>query len=125
MPQFAPGRVTAAFAIDRLIAGDYPVVTRTETLLSGQSLTRGALLGKITADGKLTLSLSASSDGSQTPYAILADDVDATAGDKICGIYLSGEFDESQVVFGAGHTADSARAALRDANIYLKAALPA
>ena len=38
MTEFAPGRTASTFAVDRLIAGDYPIVTRTEVLVSGQNL---------------------------------------------------------------------------------------
>ena len=46
--------------VDRLIAGDdADLVTDVGVLITGQNLTRGAVLGKITASGKLNLSLSA------------------------------------------------------------------
>lgn len=125
MPQFAPGRASAPFSPDRLIASDFPIVTRTETLVSGQTLQRGALLGKITASGKFKLSASAASDGSEVPCAILVDDVDASASDKLCGLYFAGEFDESQLIFGAGHTAASVRGVLRDVSIFLVTTMPA
>lgn len=125
MPQFDPGRATATNNPDRLIAGDHPIVTDNATLVSGQNLTRGALLGKITTGGKLTLSLSASSDGSQTPYAILVDDCNASGGDKNCGIYLTGEFDPTQMTFGTAHTAASVKDGLRALGIFLKTTLPA
>lgn len=123
--QFDPGRATATFTPDRLIAGDHPIVTDTLTLVSGQNLVRGALLGKITSGGKLTLSLSASSDGSQTPYAILADDCDASGGDKLCGVYLTGEFDPTAMTFGTAHTAASTKDGLRTLGIFLKSTMPA
>ncbi|HEY1035553.1 MAG TPA: head decoration protein [Pseudoxanthomonas sp.] len=107
------------FTPDDLHAGDFPIRTRKVTLVSGQNLIRGALLGQITTGGKYTLSASASSDGSQTPKAILADDVNASGGDKDAIVYLSGDFNEDALTYGTGHTAASVREGLRDLNIYL------
>lgn len=109
-----------SFTPDQLHAGDFPIRTLDVTIASGQNLTRGALLGKITASGKYVLSLSAAADGSQTPVAILAEDVDATAGDKDGIAYISGDFNEDAITYGTSHTAASVREGLRDLNIYLK-----
>lgn len=43
---FAPSLTNAVFTPDNLIAGSFPLVTDTVTLLSGENRTRGALLGK-------------------------------------------------------------------------------
>ena len=125
MVDFAPGRVADSYTPDRLVAGTYPIVTRNEVLVSGQNLLRGALLGRITASGKMTLSTSGASDGSQVPVAILVDDVNASGGDQVCGTYIAGEFNEAALTYGASHTAASVRATLRDANIYLVSVQPA
>lgn len=115
-----PSRTEEAYAPDRLIAGDHPRMTETLTVISGQNLARGALVGKITASGKLTLSLSAAGDGSQVPYGVMADDVDASAADKAGPVFLSGEFAEEVVTYGTGHTAATVQDGLRDKSIYLK-----
>jgi hypothetical protein len=123
-----PSASTETYNPDRLIAGvNIGTVTEGATLISGQNLTRGAVLGRITTGGKLTLSLSASSDGSQTPCAILAEDTNASAGDKTCTVYVTGEFNSSALTFGTGHTATTLAtlAALRDASIFLKTPVPA
>lgn len=114
------GMTNQEFAPDKLIAGSFPVVTESVTLESGQNLLRGALLGKVTATGKYKLSVASANDGSQNPVAILAKDTDATAGDTVTVVYLSGEFNEDAVIYGTGHTANSVRDALRNLNIYLK-----
>ncbi|MBK8159137.1 MAG: head decoration protein [Rhodospirillaceae bacterium] len=101
------------------------MITRDITLISGQNLGRGALLGKITASGKYTLSLSASGDGSQVPCALLVHDTNATAGDQKTAIYESGEFNAAAIAIGAGHTIASVRDGLRDLGIHLKAIVPA
>ncbi|MGE4544211.1 MAG: head decoration protein [Pedobacter sp.] len=106
---------------DNLLAGAYPVVTDEVTVVTGQTLTRGAVLGKITASGKYALCDSAAVDGSQSPVCILAENCDASAADKTSvPVYLSGEFAETSLTFGGTDTADTHRAALRDLNIYLK-----
>jgi hypothetical protein len=110
---------TENFVPDKLIAGDFPIRTIDVTIAAGQNLIRGALLGKITASGKYVLSVAAAGDGSQTPVAILAEDVDATAGDKAGIAYISGDFNANELSYGAGHTQESVRPGLRDLNIYL------
>jgi len=66
------------------------------------------------------LSAKAATNGSQTPHAILAEDVDATDAEKPAVIYLSGEFDRDSLTFGEGHDADSVKPLLRTYNIYIK-----
>ena len=104
---------------DSLHAGDFPIRTEKVTVITGENLVRGALLGKITASGKVNLSLLAAADGSQTPYAILAEDVDATAEDKEAVAYIAGDFNADAITFGTGHTAANTKDGLRDKNIYL------
>lgn len=113
------------FTPDNLSAGDYPVRTRKVTIISGQTLVRGAAVGLITASSKWNLSLSAASDGSQVIRGILAEDIDASAGDKEAVIYISGDFNEDAITFGTAHTAATARESLRDQNIYLHAPVSA
>lgn len=105
---------------DNLIAGEYPRVERVVTIANSAALTKGAVLGKITASGKYQLSASAAGDGSETPDAILAEDSDASAADVEAVVYFSGEFNESALSLGTGHTVDGIRAGLRDKNIYLR-----
>ena len=120
-----PSVVTETYAPDKLIAGLTQPVTFGRTLISGQNLARGSVVGIITASGKATLSLSASSDGSEVPYGILADDYDASGGDKAnCAVYVKGEFNENAITLGTGHTVASVREGLRDLGIYLKPSVP-
>jgi hypothetical protein len=116
---------TETFTPDRLIAGCCDCVTDSGTLVSGQNLTRGALLGKITTGGKLTLCNSAAVDGSAVPYAILAASVDASGGDKVCSLYKAGEFNDNAITFGGSDTAATHKEALRDVGIYLKSPVKA
>lgn len=115
-----------SFTPDKLIAGNTQIVTRNETLLSGQNLKRGAVVGKITASDKVTLSASAASDGSQNPYGVLLDDYDATAGDLAnCGVLVQAEVNERALILGAGHTIASVKAAFRALGIFVKPSNPA
>jgi hypothetical protein len=114
-----------SYTPDNLIAGEYPRVARVVTIASGVNLAQGALLGKITASGKFKLSASAATDGSEVPDAILAEAANATATDVQAVVYFSGEFNESALSLGAGHTLASVKAGLRDRNIYLRTNQPA
>ncbi len=53
----------------------------TGTIVSGQNLVAGTVLGKITASGKYTAYSDGAADGSQTAVGVLFDNVDASAGD--------------------------------------------
>lgn len=102
----------STFAVKQLLA-DGQYTTRKVTLLSGQNQVAGALLGKITASSKYKLSLSASSDGSETPDMILAHDCDASSGDKECLVIETGTVVGTALTLGAGHTIASIREGLR------------
>lgn len=125
-PNLQPAFVDAGtYTHDNLIAGDaVNMVTESITLDTG-NLSRGALLGRVTATGKYILSLAAASDGSEVPRAILAENTDATAADKVTVAYLTGEFNTAAMTFGTGHTAASTKDGLRDLGIFLKTNVPA
>ena len=103
-----------------LIPGEYPRIERIITIASGSALTKGSVLGRVTASGKFSLSASDASDGSETPDAILAEDVDASAEDKQAVVYFSGEFNETALTLGNGHTLESIRAGLRSKSLFLR-----
>ena len=102
----------------QIIAGG-TYTTRVVTIVSGQDLEVGAVLGKITASGKYTLSLSASSDGSQTPDLVLAQDCDASGGDKQALCYETGQIVASALTLGASHTIASIREGMRDKGLVI------
>ena len=107
---------TETYTPGDLLVGDYPVAVRTVTIIAGQVLKRGAVLGRIDASDKYTLSLSASADGSEVPATVLAIDVDATTGDVKARAYTSAEFDGSKLILGTGHTTETVEAAFRTAD---------
>lgn len=114
------------YAPDALIAGNaHLLVGRTVTIIAGQNLTRGAVLGKITASGKYNLSLSAAVDGSQTPDLVLAEDCDATAADTQALAYERGDFNANALTLGTAHTVASIRDGLRAKGITILPAVAA
>jgi len=62
----------------------------TVTLLAGTSYAVGAVLGRITASGKMKLSTATGTDGAQNAAAVLLYDVDATAADTTGIVVLRG-----------------------------------
>jgi hypothetical protein len=68
-----------------------PNFTReTVTLLAGTNYRVGAVLGRITASGKMKLSTAAGTDGAQNAAGMLLDDVDATSADASAVVILRG-----------------------------------
>lgn len=108
---YVPDRLIADHADDLLAKGI--------TLLAGQNLERGTVLGRITASGKYVRSLSAAADGSQVPTAILAEDTDASAGDRGTNGYFAGTFNSAALILGTGHTLAGVTDTLRGVGIYL------
>lgn len=81
---------------DNLFAGNFPVVEVPVVVASGAGvLTRGTVLGKITASGKYKAYNNGASDGSEVAKLILAKNVDATSADVNTVAYRTGEFNES------------------------------
>jgi len=112
------------YSPDALIAGNSDLlVGRKVTIISGQNLARGSMLGKITASGKYNLSLSGASDGSQTPDLILAEPADASAGDVTALAYARGDFISNALTLGASHTVASITEGLRAKGITLMVAI--
>jgi hypothetical protein len=79
------------------------------TIVSGQNLAAGSVLGQITSGGKYALALAASNDGSQTPCAIIPEACDASGGDKTAFVFYTGRFRQNKLVFGTGITAAASR----------------
>lgn len=101
-----------------IFAGGDDFSTRKVTVLTGQNasgsvLPRGTLLGVVTATGKYKISATGASDGSQTPTAVLADDVDTSGGDVICDVYAEGQFAYESCNIDSSWTIDTLNAALQ------------
>ena len=110
---------------DNLIVGDQRrTVNVPATIKQGQVIVRGQLLGKITASGKLTEAVAGHNDGTQTPYAIAAENVDATTGDVLTTVYTEGEFNADAVVYSYTSTKADWKAAAQATGIYLRDTVP-
>ena len=59
------------------------------TIVSGQTLVAGTVLGKITASGKYAVYNNGAVDGTETAAGILYDDVDASAADVTGAVMIA------------------------------------
>ena len=126
MDHKASFKTEGAYVPDSLIAGNaHLLVARTVTIVTGQNLVRGAVIGKITSGGKYQLSLSAAADGSQVPDLILGEDCDATSADKPALAYSRGDFNANALTLGTAHTVASITEGLRAKGIALLPAVSA
>jgi len=109
------------FVPNNLVAGDTQLVSDSVTIVLGNDIKRGAVLGKIAVSGKFTLSKVGTGDGSEKPYAVAAEDVDASTAD-VTGVpvFIKGEFNARALTIGTGHTADTVKDGLRAVGIYVK-----
>ena len=81
-----------------LFAGSHPPVTIPITLVSGQNLVAGQVLGRITASGKYSAyDVGNSPAGVGSAVAILGEDCDATSGDEKTFAYVHGEFNTDEL----------------------------
>ncbi|OKP27605.1 head decoration protein [Serratia fonticola] len=123
---FAPGMTSDVFIPDQLVSGPLQVVTENGTIGQAGLLKRGTILGKITASKIYVACVKTASDGSQSPVAILVDDIDTTAGAKNGGVYLMGEFNAARVIYDPSWASvDDLRIAMRPLAIFLRNATPA
>lgn len=111
---------------DNLIANNlHPIDTKGITIASGQGkLSRGTVIGVVTASDKGKIVNSANSDGSQNADCILTDDIDATSADVVTSAYISGSFNRKALTFGGTDTAATHENALRQKGIFLKDVQP-
>ncbi len=103
--------------------GDHPPIMMSGTLISGQNLGHGTVLGKITASGKMTLLAPAASDGSESAAAILVGDLDASSGDEPGVFFEHGVAWDMYLTWPAGIMANekaTAIAELKALSIFVK-----
>jgi hypothetical protein len=102
MPVLNEGRYAGEFIVSE---GDGRISRETITVLSGQNLQAGAVLGKVTASGKYKALEPAAVDGSETAAGILYDAVDASAADSEgVAIVRLAEVNAAELVWPAGIT---------------------
>lgn len=99
-----------------------PITTKGITLKTGQGvLTRGTVLGIVTATGQAVAVDSAAADGSEVADCILTDDIDTNTTEPVVYTgYASGRFNRKALIFGGTDTADKHEQRLRELGIYLK-----
>lgn len=105
-----------------LVGGADDNIIMPSTLISGQNLTRGAVVARITASGKWTAYASGASNGSEIPRGILAQTTDASAADAATIVYRAGVF-RAAAVTGLGGNAGAITTTtngLEAVGIYLK-----
>ena len=117
-----PSFSSTPYSPDRLIAGDKKLVTRSVTVTNNQAfgaLSRGAVLG-LSAGSYAIVHDGGGLFVANTARAILAQDVDPTAGDIDALVYLEGEFNSDELSFGGGIVAADVLEPLRTMSIHLK-----
>ena len=93
------------------------------TILGGQTLLPGTVLGQITASGKLKMCVAAAGDGSQVPVGILGEPMatfaadGTTSQDQTMAIAVEGYVNESRLIYGAGYTLALLKTQLRNIGI--------
>lgn len=105
---FTEGNHAGAYIVSEATVGSTGVSRSrdTGTLIAGQNLSAGTVLGKITASGKYTQLAPAANDGSEVAVAILFDNVDATGADATAVIHTRDmEFNAIEVVMPTGASA--------------------
>ena len=116
--------ISSLFNPTSLFAGGDDFEHRLVTVLSGQNLKRGTVVGRITASDKYKLATAGASDGSQlaATFGVVAADVDASGGDTVAPVYFQGEFAFEMMTVDSSFTFATLDAALRAANtqIYLR-----
>lgn len=109
------GMTKTTWVNDSLLAGD-DFITDAVTIAANQTLSRGQILGRVTATGECVAHNPAATDGSQNVYAILAEDVASGATPAAATAYVAGTFKDTGLIGYAANLRD----ALRALNIYVK-----
>ena len=107
---------------DGLVAGTFPIVTERVTIASGADLSKGTILGIVTASGKYAdADSTASSAGNNVPVAILLEDASAGSADAVATVALTGEFNGAALIAKRdGDDVDDFKAGLRSVGIFVK-----
>lgn len=107
LPYPARSRVVDSITFNPLIMPGERLVFMNYTLLGGQQLVAGSVLGRITASGLLRLSDPTNGDGSEVPMSVLCEDVatfaqdGATPKDTPLSVAVHGMFNQTALTFGA------------------------
>ena len=80
-------------------------------------LTRGTVLGRVTATDKYVSSVRTASDGSEKPVAVVAADIDTGSADVVGPAYFAGDFAAELLKLDASWSIAQLQAAFRQNNI--------
>ena len=110
MPELQEGQYAGEFIVSE---GNGAISRETITVLSGEALEVGAVLGKVTASGKYKALDPVATDGSQVAAGILYEALDASAGDaEGVAIVRHAEVNAAELVWPDGITAGQQTTAL-------------
>ena len=110
MPELQEGRYAGEFVVSE---GNGSISRETITVLSGETLEAGAVLGKVTASAKYKALDPAAADGSEAAAGILYDRVDASAADaEGVAIVRLAEVNAAELVWPDGTTGPEQTTAL-------------
>lgn len=97
------GSATESFQDDSLVLGGL-IDFGNGTLASGQNLTRGTVIGRISATGILTQSVQTATDGSEVPVGAMVHSVDATSAATDCQFVRGGWLNKDLLTWDATWT---------------------
>ena len=80
------------------------------TIASGENLTAGAVLGRITASGQYKQVDITAADGTETAVCVLAQDTDASGGALAARCIVAGRVNGTQLNYTGSETVDSNKA---------------
>lgn len=116
MSHFPGFQHAGTFVQDNLLAGDFPLKTRSVTLLGGSVYKRGTVLQPTADDGEIFEIVTIDSEAKY----LLLEDVDATAGNHVATVAMTGEFNARRITFGEGATYEGVAYELERHSIYLR-----
>lgn len=126
LPHAAYGGTVSAITYNPLKLPGKPEDRGVFTIKAGQVLRIGMVLGAIRTGpdtGKLIRCMKTAADGSQVPFAIMAEDLDTSPGDLAFSVLTGGTYSEMALdLDGSGWTVDELRMPLRERGVYLDAA---
>lgn len=105
--------VTENLTYDTLVLSETSHVEAVTIALTATPIVRGMVLGRITSGGKFLPSVrGTATDGSEVAAAIAATDVNASAGDVVAAVFVSGVLNADLLTYPGTHTAATVQADL-------------
>lgn len=114
--------MSEATSYDNLIAGTQKnLVTRPATVRTGESFSRGSLVGRLTSTGKWQIDTFANA-ANYSEFGIATEAVDTltTGVETLTEIFVEGEFSENAILYPYTDTAATWREKLASVGIYTR-----